>query len=553
MTPFNARFKLVFVAIVLSSFLSACGGGDSSSSETTAPLVSAPGGGSSSAEKPPAETVAPEKKLWVEGYAVKGAIDGGLVSLWGRESATVGLGWVQVGGAVRTDQNGGFRVEVPEGYSSRALKVVLESDTQTLMRCDARPSCKTPSGVSVAFGEWFWPGSDLVLKSLVDPSGANRAVALTPLATLVFEKFLKSPEGGFTRFKELLGEQEERFGLDAGALSRKPVDLAAADLNNMQVSDLKTSLLNVAFLSMVDGKRWHTLGDVLETARVSSEETGDLPLSVGDTLNLSVELLALAGMLQAESSQALLKGSDVEGRALTDAIAGFHETLVSIGPINTPEPDESQAEAEALAKAEAEAQAKAKAKAEALAKAKAEAEALAQAKAEEEALAKARAEAEALAQAKAEEEALAQAKAEAEALAQAKAEALAKEKAEAEALAQAKAEAEALAQAKAEAEAKAEEEAQALIKGSARLSWLAPGTRVNGDSLDMGDIKGYIVRYGTQEDVAGMANEVIIDGQEMELEVSGLGEGTWYFSIRTVDWSDLQSEWSSVVSKTIVL
>lgn len=142
------------------------------------------------------------------------------------------------GETVRTNQNGGFRISVPEDYSAQSLKVILQSDTQTLMRCDAQPACKTPSRASVGFGEWFWPGNNLVLKSLVNPSDTSSSVALTPLATLAFEKFLKSPDGDLPRFIALLGDQEERFGLDAGALSRRPVDLAAPDLSGVQASEM---------------------------------------------------------------------------------------------------------------------------------------------------------------------------------------------------------------------------------------------------------------------------------------------------------------------------
>jgi len=68
----------------------------------------------------------------------------------------------------------------------------------------------------------------------------------------------------------------------------------------------------------------------------------------------------------------------------------------------------------------------------------------------------------------------------------------------------------------------------------------------------MGEIDKYVVRYGTEESVKEMSYEVIVDdGQTMEYEVAGLGEGTWYFAIRTEDTSGLQSAWSESVSKTI--
>ncbi len=386
-------------------------------------LTNTPDSGSPSDETP-------EQKLWVEGYAVKGTIDDGLISIWYHEPGAMDRGWEQIGETVRTNQNGGFRISVPENYSAQALKVVLRSDTQTLIRCDAQPECKTPSGPSVGFGEWFWPGNNLVLKSLVDPSDQNRAVVLTPLVTLAFEKFLKSPDGGLSRFVELLAIQEGRFGLDAGALSKRPIDLAAPDLSGAQASDLKTAFLNIAFLSLVDGQRWDTLGDVLETARAVSDKNGVLPLSGGHNLDLSVELLTLAGLLQAEHLQAFLEGSDIKDGTLADAVTALEETLISTGHTTAPEPEP--------------------------------------------------------------------------------------------------------------------------VSGTAKMSWTAPSTRVNGEKLEMGEIDKYTVRYGTEQNIEARSHEAIVeDGQLMEYEIAGLGEGTWYFAIKTIDTNGLESAWSVSAIKTI--
>ncbi len=402
----------------------------------------------------------------MEGYAVKGAIDGGLISVWYHEPGAMDRDWVQIGETVRTNQNGGFRIAVPEDYSAHSLKVILQSDTQTLMHCDAQPACKTPSQGSVGFGEWFWPGNNLVLKSLVDTSDARRTVALTPLATLAVEEFLKSPDGDFSRFMELLESQEERFGLDAGALSRRPVDLAAPDLSGVQTSDLKTALLNIAFLSLVDGERWRTLGDVLKAAQANSGPNGDLPRSAGDDLDLSVELLTLAGMLQAEYLQEFLKDADVQDDILADAITGLEETLSSVGHNTSPEPTPApKPEPQPEPALEPEPHTK---------------------------------------------------------------------------------------PAPVPEPQPQPEPASEPVIGSAKMSWNAPSTRVNGESLAMGEIEKYIVRYGTEQSIEERSYEdAVEDGQAMNYEVAGLGEDTWYFAIKTIDTNGLESDWSVSVSKTI--
>ncbi|MEQ5833687.1 fibronectin type III domain-containing protein [Marinobacter sp. NFXS9] len=68
----------------------------------------------------------------------------------------------------------------------------------------------------------------------------------------------------------------------------------------------------------------------------------------------------------------------------------------------------------------------------------------------------------------------------------------------------------------------------------------------------MGELDGYVLRYGTEKDIESMSNELVVeDGQSMELKITGLDRGTWYFAMRSVDVDGLKSQWSSVVSKTI--
>ncbi|GGE66247.1 hypothetical protein GCM10011533_18150 [Streptosporangium jomthongense] len=464
---FPSSMRLSVLAVVLGSLLTACGG----DSSTTGPDTSA---------TTPGDSETPEIKLWVEGYAVKGAIDGGLASIWHHKSETPQKGWEQIGTTARTDKNGGFRIAVPERYSSQPLQVVLESDTRTRMRCDAQPTCKTPDGNDVGFGEWFWPGGNLVLKSIVNPSDTTSSVTLTPLVTLAAETFLEAPDGGLQQFMDLLANQEKRFGLAAGALSRKPVDLSAADLSSVEVSTLKTAMLNIAFLSLVDGQHWRTLGDVLENALASSRQNGQLPLSIGDDLNVSVELLALAAMVQADDLLEYLIEAGVRDEVVTDAMAGLEETLGSTGyvppilPDPVPEPGpqpapDRQPTPEPTQEPTPEPTPKP----------------------------------------------------------------------------------DSVPTPQSTPEPEPEPQPEPVI-GSAKMSWNAPATRVNGESLAMGEIGHYIVRYGTEQNVDDRPNEVIVeDGQAMEYEVAGLTEGTWYFAIKTVDINGLESDWSASVSKTI--
>ena len=85
---------------------------------------------------------------------------------------------------------------------------------------------------------------------------------------------------------------------------------------------------------------------------------------------------------------------------------------------------------------------------------------------------------------------------------------------------------------------------------AALLSWTAPLTRENGDSLAMGEIAGFEVVYGNSEDNVDQSL-AIGDASIDELLVDELTEGTWYFAIRTLDTDGNRSRLSEVVYKQI--
>lgn len=83
-----------------------------------------------------------------------------------------------------------------------------------------------------------------------------------------------------------------------------------------------------------------------------------------------------------------------------------------------------------------------------------------------------------------------------------------------------------------------------------RLSWTAPMTRINGESLSMGELKGYEIVYG--RDAGELDQRVVInDASVMSYTIEGLGAGDWYFAIRVLDTDNLSSPLSEVVSKSI--
>jgi hypothetical protein len=85
---------------------------------------------------------------------------------------------------------------------------------------------------------------------------------------------------------------------------------------------------------------------------------------------------------------------------------------------------------------------------------------------------------------------------------------------------------------------------------AALLSWTAPLTRENGESLAMGEIAGFEVAYGLNADNLDKSL-AIGDASVDELLVDELTVGTWYFAIRTLDTDGNRSRLSDVVYKQI--
>ena len=88
----------------------------------------------------------------------------------------------------------------------------------------------------------------------------------------------------------------------------------------------------------------------------------------------------------------------------------------------------------------------------------------------------------------------------------------------------------------------------AQVSGTATLSWDAPTTTTSGGALN--DLAGYRIYYGPKaEDLTQTVQLAGVGLQTYMIE--NLGQGTWYFAIRAVTSSGVESALSNIVSKTI--
>jgi hypothetical protein len=85
--------------------------------------------------------------------------------------------------------------------------------------------------------------------------------------------------------------------------------------------------------------------------------------------------------------------------------------------------------------------------------------------------------------------------------------------------------------------------AAAHSSGSATLSWTVPTNNTNGSPLT--DLKGYVVRYGTNS--SNLSSQMSVTTNEVEIE--NLSAGVWYFEVASVNSRNVESAFSQAVSK----
>jgi hypothetical protein len=84
--------------------------------------------------------------------------------------------------------------------------------------------------------------------------------------------------------------------------------------------------------------------------------------------------------------------------------------------------------------------------------------------------------------------------------------------------------------------------------GTATLSWQAPTTNTDGAPLT--DLSGYRIYYGTDAEELSESVQLTSVGLQTYV-IDGLGTGTWYFAIKAVTRTGVESALSEIVSKTI--
>jgi hypothetical protein len=84
--------------------------------------------------------------------------------------------------------------------------------------------------------------------------------------------------------------------------------------------------------------------------------------------------------------------------------------------------------------------------------------------------------------------------------------------------------------------------------GTATVNWTAPTRNTNGSTLT--NLSGFKVLFGTSSTALNQS-KTVSDPRATSTQITALGAGTWYFAVRAVNSSQVESANSNVGQKTI--
>lgn len=82
------------------------------------------------------------------------------------------------------------------------------------------------------------------------------------------------------------------------------------------------------------------------------------------------------------------------------------------------------------------------------------------------------------------------------------------------------------------------------------LSWIAPSQREDNTAIQLSEIAGYKIFYGTTQ--GQYTNNITINDSTADgYTFNDFSAGTYYFVVTTIDTAGRESQYSSVISRTI--
>lgn len=241
------------VVVLIASLLLACGGGSSEES----------GAGDEAAQ-----TAQFDSGINLSGRAVKGVIKSGIVNAYvvDEESGRFLPSQSAAVAPVRTDSNGYYSLVIPSKFGGSQLLIEITADEVTRMTCEVVGGCGDASGVE--FGDSFAVDAEFVLSSVSKPlaSSSDNVAHVTPYTHMVRVKAEAASDGmSLASVSQSVSEVESMLGFADQIVYAEPIDLTSdKELQGATFDQVEVALVSAAIQKAESGLEFDGVSDVLD-------------------------------------------------------------------------------------------------------------------------------------------------------------------------------------------------------------------------------------------------------------------------------------------------
>jgi len=315
----------VLVTTGLASFLIACGGGGGTSESTSSVT----------------------QTTMIQGSAVKGVIENGIVRAYLVEpqAGVMTKADQYIGDAVRTDALGAYQLTLPGDFNNQTMIIEMTADAQTRMTCDVVDGCGMDSdNVAINFGDKFGLNADFSLKGVVVSvdSGDTLSTHLSPLSHMAVA-YASSGLSGLTvpNIEGAYAHIEAMMDLDDGALARAPADITnLGQYTSLTKSEIEMGVISAAFLSLVNTPDWESIDEVLTHVENQMSASGELSaVNMGSLRDVALDDLffnandIVDSIVQLEPESAHLDVLTVVSTETSDSYQAASELPQEVDPV----------------------------------------------------------------------------------------------------------------------------------------------------------------------------------------------------------------------------
>ena len=256
----------------------------------------------------------------IEGYVTAGTIANADIHVFPVEKRVDGY---QISDAplpvsTTTDNTGYFRLVLPDGVNSDSLIVQASNqNSKAHSRCIQHMGCgRNSSGQLISYGARFVLSESFKLTAAISDTSQDRLhkVSVSPLSHFAVSR-VHTLSDAFSSASLASSYEyvESIFGLSAGALNDKPVDLdQLTQASGDEKSGTKLAMLSASFIGFLNTPDWSNLSEVMAHLAERSGRNGFLTLSNQGALpDIALDDLYYYASEMSSSHALILKDSPV--------------------------------------------------------------------------------------------------------------------------------------------------------------------------------------------------------------------------------------------------